>query len=78
MMGRLGLLAGDELKPASEPGVPLAIHAISAQETNLVFDVTIPAGLGQVVLEVRPSVDTAWEEPGCQPQRARSGRDARG
>jgi len=62
MMSQLGVLAKSELKPASEPGVPLAINAISAQETSLVFDVTIPAGLGQVVLEMRLGVDAAWEE----------------
>src|SRR5262245_21482389 len=61
-MSWFALLAKGEVKPSGEPGVPLAIHAISAQETNLVFDVSVPVGLGQVVLEMRPGVDAAWEE----------------
>lgn len=40
----------------------LTIHSISVENTNLVFTAAIPAGFDEVLLEMRDSSKSAWEE----------------
>lgn len=42
----------------------LRITSIAAHGTNLVLTATVPAGLAQVTLEMRPSVDALWQAAG--------------
>lgn len=45
----------------AQPANPLlVIHSISVQGTNVALGAAIPAGLGQVTLEMRPGLDAPW------------------
>jgi hypothetical protein len=46
---------------ALPPNQPLVINSISVQGTNLVLSTAIPAGLEQVTLEMRPTLDAPWK-----------------
>src|SRR4026208_964221 len=57
-------LAGSTNASGGLSAGPLAISAISVEETNLFLKAIIPADLDEVVLEMRPALDAAWEEAG--------------
>lgn len=40
------------------------ITSIRSEGTNVVLAIAVPLGLGQVTLEMRPSLDTKWDEMG--------------
>src|SRR5512135_3509024 len=42
----------------------LRITSITTHGTNLVLTATVPAGLGQVTLEMRSSLDAPWQASG--------------
>jgi len=42
----------------------LRIASISTQGTNLVLHALVPAGMGQVAVDMRPSLDAPWAESG--------------
>jgi hypothetical protein len=46
------------------PNAQFLITAIRAEGTNVVLTAAVPAGLQQVILEMRPSLDAKWEEMG--------------
>ncbi|EEF58233.1 hypothetical protein [Pedosphaera parvula] len=40
----------------------LVITSIRSEGTNVILAASVPPGLGQVILEMRPSLETQWEE----------------
>ncbi len=58
------VLAADATAPASPSTNQIAITSIAVEGTNLVLSAVIPAGLEQVILEIRPTLDAPWEQHG--------------
>ena len=58
------LLAADAKAPASLLTNHIAITSIALEGTNLVLSAVIPAGVEQVILEIRPTLDAPWERHG--------------
>jgi hypothetical protein len=61
----LGLAFGPHRLPAQEAAVgaiPFAITAISVEDTNLVLNAVVPAGVDQVALESRVALAGRWTE----------------
>ncbi len=56
-----GLMAVQSLSAEAPVNNQFAITAISVQGTNLVLGASIPAGLGQVSLEMRPTLQAPWK-----------------
>ncbi len=55
------LLSGDRSFAAS-PANPPVITALSVSGTNLIFQATLPAGVAHATLEIRPTLDTLWQD----------------
>lgn len=55
------LLLGDRLRAAAPTTAPV-ITSLSVSGTNLIFQATLPTGVDQAILEIRPTLDALWQD----------------